>query len=145
MKIWQVSCIAGALSATSLGAIHQIALLRPSVAMPNARVADAFSAIPPNVTTVLTNARAALPAPVIEAKSDTRPSANAIVAAEFSAAAPDAVMPAGVTSSLRQGRTLEANANPEAAIDRLRRSPNASHFRATFGDHVLSNINLSLF
>jgi transglycosylase-like protein with SLT domain len=123
LKIWQVSCIAGALSATSLGAIHQIALLRPSVAMPNARVADAFSAIPPNVTTVLTNARAALPAPVIEAKSDTRPSANAIVAAEFSAAAPDAVMPSGVTSSLRQGRTLEANANPEAALPENEATP----------------------
>jgi hypothetical protein len=43
-------------------AIHQIAVSRPSVATPNARVADAFSAIPLNVTTVLTNLGAALPA-----------------------------------------------------------------------------------
>jgi hypothetical protein len=115
LKIWQASCIAGALTATSLAAIHQIAVSRPSVATPNARVADAFSAIPLNVTTVLTNVGAALPAPVIEAKSDTRSSANAIVAAEFSDAAPDAVMPSDVTSSLRQGRMLQASASFEAA------------------------------
>src|SRR6516165_2591798 len=89
--------------------IAQIAVSRPSVATPNARVADAFSAIPLNVTTVLTNARAALPAPVIEAKFDTRSSANAIVAAGFSAAAPNAVMPSDVTSSRRQGRMLQAS------------------------------------
>jgi len=91
--------------------IAQIAVSRPSVATPNARVADAFSAIPLNVMTVLTNARAALPAPVIEAKFDTRSSANAIVAAGFSAAAPDAVMPSDATSSLR----LQAHASLEAA------------------------------
>jgi len=115
LKIWQVSCIAGALGATSLAAIHQIEVLRPSVTAPNARVADAFSAIPLNVTTLLTSAAAALPAPVIEAKFDTRSSANAIVAAEFSDAAPDAVMPSVVTISPRQGRTLQANASLEAA------------------------------
>jgi len=95
--------------------IAQIAVSRPSVATPNARVADAFSAIPLNVMTVLTNARAALPAPVIEAKFDTRSSANARVADAFSAAVPDAVMPSDVTSSLRQGRMLQANASLEAA------------------------------
>ena len=115
LKIWQASCIAGALTATSLAAIHQIAVSRPSVATPNARVADAFSAIPLNVTTVLTNLRAELPAPVIEAKFDTRSSANAIVAAEFSDAAPDAVMPSDVTGSLRQGRMLQARASLDAA------------------------------
>ena len=72
LKIWQVSCFAGALIATPLAAIHQIAVSRPSVATPNARVDDAFSAIPLNVTTVLTNALAALPAPVLKAKFDTR-------------------------------------------------------------------------
>jgi hypothetical protein len=112
LKIWQASSIAGALTATSLAAIHQIAVSRPSVATPNARVADALSAISLNVTTVLTNARAALPAPVIDAKFDTRSSANAIVAAGFSAAAPDAVMPSDVT---RQGRRLQASASLEAA------------------------------
>src|ERR1700757_2901729 len=115
LKIWQASCIAGALTATSLAAIHQIAVSRPSVATPNARVADAFSAIPLNVTTVLTNLRAEFPAPVIEAKFDTRSSANAIVAAEFSDAAPDAVMPSDVTGSLRQGRMLQARASLDAA------------------------------
>src|SRR6516164_6859951 len=115
LKIWQASCIAGALTATSLAAIHQIAVSRPSVATPNGRVADAFGAIPLNVTTVLTNARAALPAPVIEAKFDTRSSANARVADAFSAAAPDAVMPSDVTSSLQQERMLQANASLEAA------------------------------
>jgi hypothetical protein len=88
-------------AATSLAAIHQIAVSRPSVATPNARVADAFSVIPLNVTTVLTNALAALPAPVIEAKFDTRSSANAIVAAEFSDAAPHGV-PSAAASSPRQ-------------------------------------------
>jgi len=58
---------------------------------------------------VLTNLGAALPAPVIEAKFDTRSSANAIVAAGFSAAAPNAVMPSDVTSSRRQGRMLQAS------------------------------------
>jgi len=65
---------------------------------------------------VLTTVRAALPAPAIEAKFDTRSSsANAIVAAEFSDAAPDAVMPSDVTSSLRQGLMLQALAGLEAA------------------------------
>jgi hypothetical protein len=115
LKIWQASCIAGALTATSLAAIHPIAVSRPSVATPNARVADAFSAIPLNVTTVLKNVRAALPAPVIEAKFDTKSSANAIVAAEFSDAAPDAVMPSDVTRSLRQGQMLQARGSVDAA------------------------------
>jgi hypothetical protein len=95
LKIWQASCIAGALTATSLAAIHQIAVSRPSVATPNARVADAFSAIPLNVTTVL-KLRAELPAPATEAKFVTRSSAT-IVAAEFSDAAPQSVMPSDET------------------------------------------------
>jgi hypothetical protein len=102
-------------AATSLAVIHQIAVSRPSVATPNARVADAFSAIPLNVTTVLTTVRAPLPAPAIEVKFDTRLSANALVAAEFSDAAADAVMPSDVTSSLRQGLMLRARASLEAA------------------------------
>src|ERR1700730_13300428 len=115
LKIWQASCIAGALTATSLAAIHQIAVSRPSVATPNARVADAFSAIPLNVTTVLTNLRAALPVPAIEAKFDTRSSANAIVAAAFSDAAADAVMPSDVSGSLRKGPMLQARASLDDA------------------------------
>ncbi len=132
LKIWQASCIVGALTATSLAAIHQIAVLRPSVATPNARVADAFSAIPLNVTTVLTNLRAELPAPAAEAKFDTRSSANAIVAAEFSDAAPQSVMPSDETSSPRQERMLEANASLDAvpvdneAMPRLDGPPAAS-------------------
>jgi len=116
LKIWQASCVAGALTAISLAAIYQVAVSRPGVATPNARVANAFSAIPLNVTMVLAKASAALPTPVIEAKSDARSSANAIVAAEFSEAAPDAVMPADVVSSLREGRTLQANASLEVAL-----------------------------
>jgi hypothetical protein len=102
-------------AATSLAAIHQIAVSRPSVATPNARVADAFSAVPLNATTVLTTVRTALPAPAIDAKFDTRSSANAIVAAEFSDAAPDAVMPSDVTRSLRQGLMLQARGSVDAA------------------------------
>ena len=113
LKIWQVSCIAGALGATSLAAIHQIAVLPLSVATPNARVADAFGTIPLDVATLLANAGAALPAPVIEAKFDTRSSANAIVAAGFADAAPASVMPSDVTSSPRQ-ETLQAMASLEA-------------------------------
>jgi hypothetical protein len=122
LKIWQVTYIAGALAATSLAAIHQIAVAR-SAATPNARVADAFTAIPLNVMAVLKNASAALPAPAIEAKFDTKLSANAIVAAEFSAAAPDAVMPFDVTSSLRQGRMLQASASLEPALPENEATP----------------------
>jgi len=111
LKIWQISCIAGALSVTSLATTHQFA--GPNVATPNARVADAFSAMPPNVT-VLANLSAAFPAPAAEAKADTRPSANEIVAAEFSDAAPQSVMPSDETSSPRQVRTLLANASLDA-------------------------------
>jgi hypothetical protein len=114
LKIWQVSCIAGSLGATSLAAIHQVAVPPPSVATPNARVADAFGTIPLNLTTLLTKASAALPDPVIEAKFDTRSSANAIVAAEFADAAPDAVMPSDATSSPPQGRTLQTSASLDA-------------------------------
>src|ERR1700758_1045416 len=113
LKIWQASCIAGALTATSLAAIGQIAVPRPSIATPNARVADAFSGIPLNVMTVLTNAGAPFPAPAIETKFDL--SANAIVAAGFSAATPDSVPPSDVTTSqepMLQVASLEA-ASPE--------------------------------
>ncbi|WP_407176619.1 transglycosylase SLT domain-containing protein [Bradyrhizobium sp. STM 3562] len=102
-------------AATSLAAIDQIASSRPSITTPNARVADAFSAIPLNGTTAQTSVRAASPAAVIEAKFDTRSSANAIVAAEFSDAAPDAVMPSDVTRSLQQGRMLQPPGSVDAA------------------------------
>jgi transglycosylase-like protein with SLT domain len=122
LKIWQASCIAGALTVTSLAAIYQVAASRPGVATPNARVADAFGAFPLNVTTVLTNALAALPAPVLEAKFDTRSSANAIVAEAFNAAAPDAVMPSDAARSPRQGRMLQV-ASLEAAPPENATSP----------------------
>jgi transglycosylase-like protein with SLT domain len=109
LKIWQIGCVAGALSATSLAAINQIAASRPSVATPNARVAEAFGAIPLSAAAVLTNLRAALPAPAIEAKFDTTLSANAIVAAGFSAAMADGVTSSDVTSSPPQRQMLQAN------------------------------------
>jgi hypothetical protein len=114
LKIWQVGCFAGALIAASLAAMHQFAVSGPSVATPNARVADAFSAVPPTVTTVLASLSAAFPAPAAEAKAYSRPSANEIVAAEFSDAAPQSVMPSDETSSPRQQRMLEANASLDA-------------------------------
>jgi hypothetical protein len=58
---------------------------------------------------------AALPPPVIETKFDERSSANAIVAAEFLDAVPDGVVSPAVTSSLRQGRILQARASLEVA------------------------------
>jgi Transglycosylase SLT domain len=107
-----ISGVAFIVAASNFG----IAVSRLSVATPNARVSDAFSAIPLNATTmVLTNVRAALPASVIEAEFDTRSSADAIVAAEFSAAA-DAVMQFDETISLRQGLILKAYASFEAAL-----------------------------
>jgi Transglycosylase SLT domain len=114
LKIWQASCIVGALTAASLAAIYQVAVSRPSIATPNARVADVFSTIPLNATTVLTNLGAAFPAPAIEAKSDTR-SANVRVADAFSDAAPDGVMPSDVTSSPPQERMLQAHASLDVA------------------------------
>ena len=129
LKIWQTSCIAGALTATSLVAIGQIAVPRPSIATPNARVADAFSGIPLNVTTVLSNAGAAFPAPAIETKFDTGLSANAIVAAGFSAAAPDSVPPSDVTTSqepMLQVASLEAASPENSATLQQDRPPVAS-------------------
>jgi soluble lytic murein transglycosylase-like protein len=108
LKIWQISCLAGALSATSFAAIHQIAASRLDAATPNARVADAFGAMPLKVTAVLENLSAALPAPAVEAKVEPGSSANAIVAEEFGAAAPDAVMPSDANSSPPQERVLQA-------------------------------------
>jgi hypothetical protein len=102
LKIWQISCVVVALSAASFAAIHQIAASRASLGRPNARVADAFSAMPLNVTAVLTNLRAELPA----VEADTR-SANAIVAEEFSAAALEALTSPDVTGSPPQVRMQE--------------------------------------
>jgi soluble lytic murein transglycosylase-like protein len=125
LKIWRASCIAGALTATSLAAI---AVSRPSVATPNARVADAFSAVPLNATTVLTNLRAELPAPAIEAKFEKRLSANTVVASAFS----DAVMPSDVNGPLRKGPMLQVRASLEAvpreneAMSQQDRAPPAS-------------------
>jgi Transglycosylase SLT domain len=114
-----ISGVAFIVAASNFG----IAVSRLSVATPNARVSDAFSAIPLNATTtVLTNVRAALPASVIEAEFDTRSSADAIVAAEFSAAA-DAVMQFDETSSLRQGLILKAYASLEAALPENEATP----------------------
>jgi hypothetical protein len=109
LKIWRIGCLVGALGAISLAAIHQIAASRPDAATtPNGRVADAFSAIPPKVTVVLENLSAALPAPATEAKFEPRLSASAIVAEEFGAAVPDAVMPSDASSSPPHERVLQA-------------------------------------
>ena len=119
-------------AATLHAPIHQIAVSRPSNATPNARVADAFGAVRLNLTAVLTNIRAELPAPDIKAKFDTRSSANAIVAAEFSAAALDAAMPSDVARSLRQELILRAGGSVDAvppeyeAKSEQERSPAAS-------------------
>jgi soluble lytic murein transglycosylase-like protein len=118
LKIWQISCIAGVLSATSLGAMHQLAATGADLATPNARVAEAFGAMPAHVTAVLANLSAAFPPPAAEATADPRRSANEIVAAGFSDAAPQSVMPSEQTGSLQQeppqGRILEANASLDA-------------------------------
>lgn len=114
---------------TSLAAIGQIAVPRPSIATPNTRVADAFSGIPLNVTAVLANAGAAFPAPAIETKFDTGLSANAIVAAGFSAAAPDSVPPSDATTSqgpMLQVASLEAAPPENSATLQQDRPPVAS-------------------
>jgi len=67
-----------------------------------------------NVTTVLASFRAAFPAAAAEARADSRPSANEIVAAEFSDAAPQSAMLSDETRSRRQERILEANASLDA-------------------------------
>ena len=113
LKIWQIGCLAGALTTTSLAAVYQTAVSGSDAATPNARVAEAFGAVPRNVTAVLTDLRAAFPAATAEAAVDTRPSANAIVAAEFLDAAPTSVLPSDATSSLPEQRTLLASAAPD--------------------------------
>jgi soluble lytic murein transglycosylase-like protein len=110
----------------SHAAIDQIAVLRASVATPNARVADAFGAIRLNLTAVLTNIRAELPASAVEAEFDTRSSANAIVAAAFSAADPDAAMPSDVARSLRQELMLRARGSFDAASPEYEAHPPAA-------------------
>jgi hypothetical protein len=94
--------------------MHQFAASEPKVATPNARVADAFGTMPSHVTTALADLKAAFPALVAEAKSDTRLSANEIVAAAFRDAAPQSVMPFDENNSPRQARILEANASLDA-------------------------------
>jgi soluble lytic murein transglycosylase-like protein len=111
LKILQLGCFAGALVATSLAAIHTFAASEPNVATPNARVADAFSAKPSNVATMLAKFSAALPAVAADAKADSEPSANEIVAAAFRDAAPQSVLPSDQTRSPRQERILLANAS----------------------------------
>ena len=70
--------------------------------------------MPSNVTTALASFSAALPALAAEAKADSGPSANEIVAAGFRDAAPLSVMPSDETKSPRQGLTLLANASFDA-------------------------------
>jgi hypothetical protein len=124
LKIWQIGSFAGTLAATSLAAMHtfawepsvatpnaSVATPNASVATPNARVADAFRAMPSNVERVLASFRAALPAVAADAKADSRPSANEIVAAAFIDAAPQSVPPSDETRSPRQERILLANAS----------------------------------
>jgi hypothetical protein len=115
LKIWQIGCVAGALGATSLAAVHQIAASRMSVAAPNARVADAFSALSPKAAAVLTNLRAELPPPAVAANFDTGSSTDTLFAERFSAAAANRVMSSDVTGSLPQGRILRANLEPAAS------------------------------
>lgn len=103
--------------------IYQVAASRPSVATPNARVAEAFSAIPLNATAVLTNLRAAVPAPAVDAKFDTTLSANAIVAARFSAAAADGVLSSDVANSPPQGQVLLASLEPVAPANEAASQP----------------------
>jgi len=81
VKVWQLGCMVGALAAIPLAAVHHMEVSRPSVATPNAVVADAFSAM--ELTMILANLRAAFPAAPVAAKLDAALSANAIVAAEF--------------------------------------------------------------
>jgi soluble lytic murein transglycosylase-like protein len=112
LKIWQLSCVVSALTATPLAAMHQIAASRPSAAAPSAIVAEAFSAMSLNTTTVLAKVRVPPPTRVTDKKLTL--SASAIIAAEFSAATPEAVASSDVTGSLTQGRVLLAYAGPDA-------------------------------
>lgn len=122
MKVWQLSCFVGAMTALTVAAIFQMAAMRPRAAPPNAIVAAAFSAMPLN-TTVVVKSKAVVakskPAPphaIIAAKFSAM-SPHAIIAAEFSAAVPDAVASADVTGALPQGRLLPlAYDNPDAAL-----------------------------
>ena len=111
MKIWQLGFIVGALGAAPLVAIHHVVVSPPDVATPNAIVADAFSAIPLDLKTILANLQAAFPPPHAEANADTTSSANTIVAAEFgSIPDTDELMGSG-----RQGRVMAADAGVDAA------------------------------
>jgi hypothetical protein len=112
-------------AAPSPAAIHRIANSRPIILAPSARVAEAFSAIPRSVTALLTTGGTALPAPDLKARLDIR-SASAIVAAGFSDAALDAVMPSDATRSLRQGLMSRARASLEEATSRQDRPLAAS-------------------
>ncbi len=91
--------------------MHVFAASEPSIATPNARVADAFRDMPSEVERVLAGFRAALPVVAAEARADSGPSANEIVAAAFRDAAPQSVLPSEQARSPRQERIMLANAS----------------------------------
>jgi hypothetical protein len=115
LKIWHLSCVVGALTASPVAGIYQIAALRTNAVTPNTIVAAAFSAMPLNTTTVLAKVSAAPSAPIVAAKFSSL-SPNALVATEFGASAPDAVASSDVTGALPQARLVSLTYDsPEVA------------------------------
>jgi hypothetical protein len=131
LKIWQLSCVVGALTALIVAGIWQLASERPAMAAtrPSARIEAAFSAVSLNTTTILakfspppakdspvkdnpakdnpaTYSLASVPQPRAEDEPRNTVAPNLLVAAAFKAAWPDALSTSGDQAELSHGRVL---------------------------------------
>ena len=121
MKVWQLSCVVGALTALIVAGIWQLASGLPAMAAapPNARIEAAFSVMPLNTTTILAKFSPTQQAP---APAEDKPIAiapNVLVAAAFKAAWPDALSTSGEQAELSHGRVL-AYADTTGSIPPIR-------------------------
>ena len=128
LRIWQLSCVVGALTALIVAGFWQLASERPAMAAtrPSARIEAAFSAVSLNTTTILAKFN---PPPAKESPATyTLASApqprdtvapNLLVAAAFKAAWPDALSTSADQAELSHGRVL-AYADATGSIPPIR-------------------------
>jgi hypothetical protein len=139
LKIWQLSCVVGALTALIVAGFWQLASERPAMAAtrPSARIEAAFSAVSLNTTTILakfnpppakaspakpspaTYSLASVPQPRAEAEPRNTVAPNLLVAAAFKAAWPDALSTSADQAELSHGRVL-AYADATGSIPPIR-------------------------
>jgi transglycosylase-like protein with SLT domain len=124
LKIWQLSCVVGALTALIVAGIWQLASERPAMAatLPSARIDAAFSAVSLNTTTILAKFSPANDARADDNSAKYTPATyslasvpqpprhtlapNTLVAEAFKAAWPDALSTNADQAELSHGRVL---------------------------------------